>query len=382
MPTELDTLFESAKRLYQSKAEETTNRLSLIRNSSLLDEGIKLSIDPTLKRLIDLSHDIEKSKNKDFKRLHELEREVKVKEQIIGLLENAISTFISHRSLSTTLPILFKDIYERFYKKKDENTLPFLVVSKEEEELRMYPNIKEKGENGKLLVGIIGVPPYSLSHIHEWILAGHEFGHIISYEKLGVGIEYDLSRTNDAIMNNYIMEISADLTAMQIFGPIFLETLLNEFTGAERSINESLSPKHPPIPWRIWICYIMAAHFDKRINKAKEIRDVVKEVINKLYPDPEEYDDDILGVKYDTIRKEVTNKITDMRETIRPINTLKECYEDAEEIKRLILEGKQNKVNTYSSDVIVIGGYLASREEPTQFKSYTQRVIDLLIRME
>lgn len=376
MPTELDTLFESAKRLYQSKAEETINRLSLIWNSSLLDEQIKLSIYPTLKRLIEHSHAVEKSKNRDFKGLHELERTIKAEERILGLLENAISTFISHRNLSTTLPILFKDIYERFY----GNSLPFLVISKEGEEQRTYPNIKD--ENGKLLVGIIGVPPYSLSHIHEWILAGHEFGHVIAHEKLDVGIEYDMSHTTDAIMKNYIMEISADLTAMQIFGPVFLEVLLNEFTGAERSTDEVLSQTHPPIPWRIWICYILAAYFDTRINKAKEIRDVVKDVINELYPDPEKYDDNFMGVKYDTIKKEVTNKITKKREEIRPINNLKECYEDAEEIKRLILEGKQNKVNTYSPDIIVIGGYLASRERPMQFKSYTQKVIDYLIRIE
>ena len=95
MQTELDTLFESSKRLYQSKAEEAISRLSLIRNNSLLDEQIRLPIDPVLKKLINYSNAIEKSEKGDFKGIHELEKKIKVEEQILRLLENAISTFIS-----------------------------------------------------------------------------------------------------------------------------------------------------------------------------------------------------------------------------------------------------------------------------------------------
>ena len=117
VPTELETLFESSKRLYQSKAEEAISRLSLIRNSSLLDKNIRLSIDPILEKLIGYSNAIEKAENGDFKGIHELKKRIKVEEQTLKLLENAISTFISNRRLSTTLPILFDDIYERFYKR-------------------------------------------------------------------------------------------------------------------------------------------------------------------------------------------------------------------------------------------------------------------------
>lgn len=381
MPTELDTLFESSKRLYQSRAEEAISRLSLIRNNSLLNEQIRLPIDPILKRLINYSNAIEKSEKGDFKGIHELEKKIKVEEQILRLIESAISTFISNRSLSTTLPILFDDIYKRFYKKGDESSLPFMIVSREGGELQTYSNMKD--ENGKLLVGIIGIPPYSLSHIHEWILAGHEFGHIIAHEQLDVGIEYDMSRTTDALMKNYTMEISADITAMQIFGPVFLEALLNEFTGAERGITDALSPTHPPIPWRISICYVMAAPFETRIDKAKEIRDVVENVINKLYPDIKEYDDAIMGVTYDKLQTVVQKKITKKeREKIRPRDNLKECYAGAGEIKKSLLEGKQFQTDSYSPDQIVIGGYLASRENPAQFKPYTQKAIEYLIRVK
>lgn len=381
VPTELETLFESSKRLYQSKAEEAISRLSLIRNSSLLDKHIRLSIDPILERLIGYSNAIEKTENADFKGIHELKKKIKVEELILRLLENAISTFISNRRLSTTLPILFDDIYERFYKRENESSLPFLVVSREGEELQTYSNVKDR--SGKLLMGIIGIPPHSLTHIHEWILAGHEFGHIIAHEKLDVGIEYDMSHTTDAIMKNYMMEISADITAMQIFGPVFLEALLNEFTGAERKPGETLtlSPTHPPILWRLLICYKMSTPFDRPINKAKEIRGVVKEVINKLYPKPEEYNDSFLKIKYGKLSADVQKKITpEKRGEIRPIDDLKECYGGAEEVKELLLKGIQCEIGSYSPDQIVIGGYLASRENPPQFKSYTQKAIEYLIR--
>ena len=63
MPDELSKLLESTKRLYKSGTEETINRLTLIRKSSLLDERIKSAIDPILERLKEKAEGIENSKD-------------------------------------------------------------------------------------------------------------------------------------------------------------------------------------------------------------------------------------------------------------------------------------------------------------------------------
>lgn len=232
MTDQLSKLFDSTKQLYKSEVEEVINRLSLIRNSSLLDKRIKDSIKPILSGMTRISANIESIKDKDFKSIHDLEREIRSEERILELLENLISTFISHRNLSTSLPFLFEHLYTEITKGEE---LPFVVISREGEALQTYPSLRNE-KNG-LCVGVIGIPLFSVSHLYEWILAGHEFGHIIANKKLNAGIEYAKIRKGDntkeikrKVIQNYKMEILADFTALQIFGPVFLEVLLTEFT--------------------------------------------------------------------------------------------------------------------------------------------------------
>jgi len=377
---ELSKLFESTKRLYKSSVEETINRLSLIRNSSLLDERIKSSIDIILKELMEKSNAIEGSK--DFRGIHKLEREIRVKEKTLELLENAISTFISNRSLSTSLSILFEHLYHEITKEE----LPFLVISREGEALQTYPSLRN--ENDELLVGVIGIPLYSVSHTSEWILAGHEFGHIIAHKKLGVGIEYKTSDKYDtrAIKNNYMMESLADFTAMQIFGPVFLEVLLTRFIGAEHGYEE-YSSTHPPIPWRVKLCYDQASYFERK-NFNEEFKErgaegfikAIESVIGERYPE-EEFEKYKGVIDYNKIKKEHRRIPERKFEEIRNIGALKECYKNAYEVSDMLVSG-EDIPQDYSPDQIVIGGYLASREKPAQFKSYTHRVIDLLLRMK
>jgi len=384
MTDELSKLFESTKRLYRTEADEAINRLLLILNSSLLDDRIISSIDPVLKRLMEVSNDIGSIEDKNFKGIHELERKIRVEEKTLELLENSISTFISHRSLSTTLSILFESLYYEITKEE----LPFLVVSRESEALQTYPTLRS--EENELLVGVIGIPLFSVSHTHEWILAGHEFGHIIANKELGIEIEYNYSYKNSGIINNYMMEILADFTAMQIFGPVFLEVLLTEFTGAERA---SASPTHPPIPWRIRLCYDQASYFNRKgFNEefkekgVEKFIDAIEGVIGELYP--KEESERIKGFGEMVEYKDVESKIREIKEKdfekIRNIADLKNCYKNAYKFSELLRSDTipQYEMNSYSPEQIVIGGYLASREKPEKFKSYTQNVVDSLIRMK
>ena len=390
MKDQLSKLFDSTKQLYTSEAEEVINRLSLIRNSSLLDERIKNSIDPVLKRMAEISADIEKVKEKDFEGIHDIEREIRIEERILELLENAISTFISHRNLSTSLSILFEHLYTEITKEE----LPFLVVSREGEALQTYPSLRN--EESELLVGVIGIPLFSVSHTYEWILAGHEFGHIIANKIMNAGIDYaEIDREKDfpdaikrKVIHNYTMEILADFTAMQVFGPAFLEVILTEFTGAERSIEVVASRTHPPIPWRIRLCFERASYFEREgFNKefkeegAKEFINAVKDVISKRYPkEKSEKYEGYEGVKYEDM---VENGILRMDfEKIRDIEDLKKCYRNAYKISKLLRKGETIPETEVYSDQVVIGGYLASREDPKEFKSYTQKVTDFLMKME
>lgn len=386
MTDQLSKIFKSTKQLYKSEAEEVINRLSLIRNSSLLDKGIKNSIEPIIDRMRIYSADIENILDKDFEGIHDIERKIKFEERTLELLENAISTFISHRKLSTSLSILFECLYTEITKKD----LPFLVVSREGEALQTYPSLRSKEKKFELLVGVIGIPLFSVSHTYEWILAGHEFGHIIANKELKANIDYAKIGKDDKIddikakvIQNYEMEILADFTAMQIFGPVFLEVLLTELTGAEHSVSET----HPPIPWRIRLCYDQASYFE-RTGFNEEFEDegiddfvkAVKSVINKQYPKSESKRFIALGgVKYKDMEE---SGILDRDfEGIRDIEDLKTCYRNAYKISELLDEGIPEKDGIlYSSDQIVIGGYLASRAKPKEFKSYTQKVIDLLMK--
>jgi hypothetical protein len=389
MTDQLTKLFESTKQLHKSEADEVINRLSLIRNSSLLDERIKDSIAPILKRVTKISANIEdiKIEYKDFKKIQDLKREIRIEEQILELLENAISTFISHRNLSTTLSILFEHLYYEITQSK----LPFLVVSREGEALQTYPSLKS--EKKGLLVGVIGIPLFSISHTYEWILAGHEFGHIMANKILNANIEYVNIGKDDTldvlkrkVMQNYEMEILADYTAMQIFGPAFLEVLLTELTGAEYS-KEIASSTHPPIPWRIRFCYEAASYYNRtNFNKefeqegAKEFVEAVASVIDERYPKEEaEKYRGLGGVKYDDM---VKSRIHEMDfEKIRNIKDLKNCYRNAYKFSKLLLNGGAiPEVEIYSPDQVVIGGYLASRWKPQEFKTFSQKVTDFLMK--
>ena len=393
MIDQLNKLFKSTKQLYKSEAEEVINRFSLIRNSGLLDSSIKNSIAPILKRMAEISASIENIPDNDFKSIHELEREIRSKERILEMLENAISTFISHRNLSTSLSILFEHLYTEII----EKDLPFLVISREGEALQTYPSLRN--EENELLVGVIGIPLFSVSHLYEWILAGHEFGHIIANKRLNAGIEYaeigeddDLDEIKSKVIRNYKMEILADFTAMQIFGPVFLEVLLTEFTGADpesRGTEDTFvaGKTHPPIPWRIRLCYDQASYFDRMgFNKeferegAEEFIKAVESVISERYPKEksEQKYEGFGGVKYTDM---VKSGILEMDfENIRDIEDLKKCYKNAYKISELLQKGETIAEDEFSPDQIVIGGYLASRAKPTEFKSYTQKVIDLMMK--
>ena len=86
--------------------------------------------------------------------------------------------------------------------------------------------------------------------------------------------------------------------------------------------------------------------------------------------------------------KDVESKIREIKEKdfekIRNIADLKNCYKNAYKFSELLRSDTipQYEMNSYSPEQIVIGGYLASREKPEKFKSYTQNVVDSLIRMK
>ena len=388
MTDQVDKLFKSTKQLYIAKAEEIIYRLSLIRNSSLFHGIIRDAIDSILERMTEISVRIGHIPDKDFKGIHSLEREIRSEERTLELLENAISTFISHRSLSSSLSILFEHLFTKITEKDKKEQLPFLVLSREGEELKTYPSLKKENE---LLVGVIGIPLFSVSHIYEWILAGHEFGHIIANKLLNTGIEYaKIGKDNNneefkrKVIQNYKMEILADFAAMQIFGPVFLEVLLTEFTGTEHTIEAS--DTHPPISWRIRLCFDQSSYFErKKFNKEFEEEGIgdfieaVESVINERYPKEESQKDVGLGgVKYKDMEE---SGILEMDfEKIQNVEDLKERYKNAYEISKLLLKGEAITEDEFYPDQIVIGGYLASRANPKEFKLYTQKVIDLMMK--
>ena len=280
---------------------------------------IQDSIEPVLERMTKISTRIEDILNNDFKGIHNIEREIRSEERILELLENAISTFISHRNLSTSLSILFKHLYTEITK----GELPFVVISREGEALQTYPSLRKEKE---LLVGVIGIPLFSVSHLYDWILAGHEFGHIIANKKLNAGIEYAKIRKGDnpkaikrKVIQNYKMEILADFTALQIFGPVFLEVLLTKFTGAEPEFTGTggiivAGDTHPPIPWRIRLCSDKATYFDRKgfyeefeEERVEEFIKAVESVIDERYPkdESEKIYKGFGGVEYKQMEEEI-----------------------------------------------------------------------------
>lgn len=364
----LKDLFNLTNQLYKSKIYELSNRLWAIRNSSFLDPGIKSSIDLVLSRLDKYIEEIEKVKNnseifkKKFSSIRKVEMNIIEEERILMLLEDVTDTFVSNRGLSTALSNLFEYLY---YKVTNE-TMPFLITSGKGV-LETLPYLKN--EENEIVVGTIGMPLYSASHLDEWILAGHEFGHILASKKLGIPLEY-----NEKTEENFKMELLSDKIALQIFGPVFLEALAMKLTGRESKMvfPSEYRYTHPPESWRIWICYYQARAFD--FDVAKTFIKSIESIINDIYKKPSdrrlfnEIKDDLSAGEYDL------NKI-------RSIEDLKECYDKADELSSKWIENGYDTtdIKSYDPDQIVIAGYLSSRKNPEKLGLYTQQVINSLI---
>jgi len=368
----LEDLFNLTNQLYESKIYELSNRLWAIRNSSFLDSRIQSSVDLALTRLDKYIEEIEGVKNdnsktfKDkFSSIRKVERNIREEEEILVLLEDVTDTFVSNRSLSTALSNLFEYLY--FKITKGEKKMPFLITSGKGV-LETIPYLKD--EKNKIAVGTIGMPLYSASHLDEWILAGHELGHIVASEEFGMPLEY--KKTEE----NFKMELLSDKIALQIFGPVFLEALAMKLTGGEYMFisPEYFTYTHPPESWRIWICYLQARAF--KFDAAKIFIESIESIINDIYERPEEE-------LFNKIKDDLSTDKYDLNE-INSIEDLKECYDKADELSSKWIENGYDTtdIESYDPDQIVIAGYLTSRKNPEKLGLCTQQVINSLIRKQ
>lgn len=372
----LDELFNVTTQLYTSKIRELSNHLCAIRTSSLLDQRIKSSIESALTRLDGYIEEIREVKNESkdflekFELIRETEKKIRREEELLTLLEDVTDTFVSNRSLSSALSSLFEYLYHKI---TDEN-IPFLITSGGGD-LKTFPYLIRKNE---IVVGTIGMTLYSASHIDEWILAGHELGHILASKRFGIPIKYRKNREE-----NFKMELLSDKIALRIFGPVFFEALAMKLTGIEsvEAIPEEVCKKyfvdtHPPESWRIWICYLQALSFD--FEEAETFIGSVESIIDDIYPRPE---DEL----FNNMLKELGDKDKyDMNNKIRRIDDLKECYRKASELSSKWIEDGYDTtdIKPYDPDEIVIAGYLSSRKNLGRFGLYTQQVINSLIRKQ
>ena len=361
----LTELLNLTENLYLSKITLLSNRLLAIRHSSLLDENIGSSVNCSIMQLDEYIQNIKSVTEKPisfaekFKSIREVESKIRREEDILALLEDVTDTFVSNRSLSTALSALF----EYFYKKTTNEDLPFLVTSKGGD-LSTFPYLKT--EDDKIIVGTIGMPLYSDSHLYEWILAGHELGHILA-NKMFPNIQLGYSQID---LENYKMELLSDRIALRIFGPVFLEALLMKLTGTEPTKKNPFAIEtHPPESWRIWMCYFDVTLFD--FSETKPFLESIRSIIDEIYPRPE-------TKIFTDIKKEFdTNYDLDK---IRTIKDLKECYKIASELSSNWIEHNDTSaINLYSPDQIVIAGYLTSRKDIKKSGLYTQQVINSLI---
>lgn len=370
----LDELFNVTTQLYTSKIRELSNHLCAIRTSSLLDQRIKSSIESALTRLDGYIKEIREVKNESkdflekFELIRETEKKIRREEELLTLLEDVTDTFVSNRSLSSALSSLFEYLYHKI---TDEN-IPFLITSGGGD-LKTFPYLIREN---KIVVGTIGMTLYSASHIDEWVLAGHELGHILASKKFRIPIKYGKNREE-----NFKMELLSDKIALRIFGPVFFEALAMKLTGieSEETIPEEVCKKyffdtHPPESWRIWICYFQALSFD--FEEAGTFIDSVESIINDIYPRPK---DEL----FDNMLKELGDKDKYDMDEIRPIDDLKECYRKASELSSKWKDGYDTTdIKSYNPDEIVIAGYLRSRKDLGGFGLYTQQVISSLIRKQ
>jgi len=367
----LKDLFNLTNQLYKSKIYELSNRLWAIRNSSFLDSRIQSSVNRALTRLDKYIEEIEGVKNdnsktfKDkFSSIREVERNIRREEEILVLLEDVTDTFVSNRSLSTALSNLF----EYLYSKITRETMPFLITSGKGV-LETIPYLKD--EKNKIAVGTIGMPLYSASHLDEWILAGHELGHIIANKKFGMQLKYE-----EKTKENSKMELLSDKIALQIFGPVFLEALAMKLTGGEYMFifPEYFTYTHPSESWRIWICYYQARAF--KFDAAKIFIESIESIINDIYERPKDK-------LFDEIKDDLSTDKYDLNE-VNSIEDLKECYDKADELSSKWIENGYDTtdIESYDPDQIVIAGYLTSRKNPEKLGLCTQQVINSLIRKQ
>lgn len=370
MPEEnLSKLFNLASELYVSKFFHLKNRLLAIRHSSLIDNNIESSVDFTLNYLNKHINEIEDIKKKEmsfvdkFKSIREVETQIRKEELILTLLEDVTDTFVSNRSLSTALSNLFEYIYYGITGEK----LPFLVTSKGGT-LETYTSLKN--DDNEIVVGTIGMPLYSDSYLYEWILAGHELGHILANKIFGTQIEY-----TDNIEENYKMELLCDRIALRVLGPVYLEALSMKLTG-EQSTKKSpyfeSSSRHPPESWRIWMCYYDALSFE--FDEAEPFISSIKSIINHIYSRPED------TTPFNKIKNELNTEKYDLNK-IRNIDELKECYHCASILSyKWMNDGYDSSdINSYYPDQIVVAGYLSFRSDIKRLELYTQYVINSLI---
>ena len=373
----LSNLFKLTNQLYTSKIRELSNRLLAIRNSSFLDQRIQSPIDFALTRLDKYIEEMKKVKNESkdfsekFKLIREAEKNIRAEEEVLMLLEDVTDIFVSNRSLSTALSILFEYLYNMVVDEADKD-MPFLITSGGGA-LKTFPYLKMEK---KIAVGIIGMPLYSASHIDEWVLAGHELGHILASRVFKTQIQYGETK------KNFEMEFLSDKIALQIFGPVFLEALAMKLTGREseeypirKECEEYFAYKHPLESWRIWMCYYQA-RADVYFDEAKTFIDSVESIINDIYPRPEEQ-------LFGEMKDELSTDVYDMK-NIRPIEDLKKCYRKASELSsKWIKDGYDTSdMKYYNPDEIVIAGYLSSRKNLGGFGLYTKQVINSLIRKQ
>lgn len=373
----LRNLFDLTNQLYTSKIRELSNRLLAIRNSSFLDPRIRSPINSALIQLDKYVEEIKgvkkesKTFSEKFKLIRKAEENIRAEEEVLTLLEDVTDTFVSNRSLSTALSILFEYLYNMVKDEADKD-MPFLITSGGGA-LRTFPYLKMENE---IVVGTIGMPLYSASHIDEWILAGHELGHILANRVFKTPIKYGETK------ENFEMEFLSDKIALQIFGPVFLEALAMKLTGREAeefNIPEECEKyyafKHPPESWRIWMCYYQA-RADLNFNEARAFIDSIESIINDIYPGPKD------NLFFD-IKNNLSTDKYDMKD-IRPIEDLKKCYSKASELssKWIKDEYDTSDIISYNPDEIVIAGYLSSRKNIGGFEFYTKRVINSLIRKQ
>ena len=118
---------------------------------------------------------------------------------------------------------------------------------------------------------------------------------------------------------------------------------------------------HPPIPWRIRLCYDQASYFNRKgFNEefkekgVEKFIDAIEEVIGELYP--KEESERIKGFGEMVEYKDVESKIREIKEKdfekIRNIADLKNCYKNAYKFSELL---RSDTIPQYEMNSCVFG---------------------------